>query len=127
METFSALLAICAGNSPVPGEFPTQRPVTRSFDVFFDLRLKNRWLNNREVGDYRRYRAHYGVTVMTILNTDVLTVLRKIVPVFSSFGWQVRYTTHLQKICFDTLVKIAMSTVTTNAGVLRECIHSDMS
>ena len=38
METFSALLAICAGNSPVPGEFPTQRPVTRSFDVFFDLR-----------------------------------------------------------------------------------------
>ena len=35
METFSALLAICAGNSPVPGEFPAQRPVTQSFDVFF--------------------------------------------------------------------------------------------
>ena len=35
METFSALLAICAGNSPVPGEFPTQTPVTRNFDVFF--------------------------------------------------------------------------------------------
>ena len=42
METFSALLTICAGNSPVPGEFPTQRPVTRSFDVFFDLRLNKR-------------------------------------------------------------------------------------
>ena len=42
METFSALLAICAGNSPVPGEFPTQRPVTRTFDVFFDLRLNKR-------------------------------------------------------------------------------------
>ena len=42
METFSALLAICAGNSPVPGEFPTQRPVTRSFDVFFDLRPNKR-------------------------------------------------------------------------------------
>ena len=39
METFSALLAICAGNSPVPGEFPTQRPVTRSIDVNLDLRL----------------------------------------------------------------------------------------
>ena len=37
METFSALLAICAGNSPVTGEFPAKRPVTRSFDVFFDL------------------------------------------------------------------------------------------
>ena len=34
METFSALLAICAENSPVPGEFPAQWPVTRSFDVF---------------------------------------------------------------------------------------------
>ena len=42
METFSALLAICAGNSPVTGEFPTQRPVTRSFDVYFDLRLNKR-------------------------------------------------------------------------------------
>ena len=39
METFSALLAICAGNSPVSGEFPAQRLVTRSVDVFFDLRL----------------------------------------------------------------------------------------
>ena len=42
METFSALLAICAGNSPVPGEFPAKRPVTRSFDVFFDLRPDKR-------------------------------------------------------------------------------------
>ena len=42
IETFSALLAMCAGNSPVTGEFPTQRPVTRSFDVFFDLRLNER-------------------------------------------------------------------------------------
>ena len=43
METFSALLAICAGNSPFPGEFLAQRPVTRSFGVFFDLRLDKRW------------------------------------------------------------------------------------
>ena len=42
METFSALLAICAGNSPAPGEFPTQRPATRSLDVFFELRLNKR-------------------------------------------------------------------------------------
>ena len=42
METFSALLAMCAGNSPVTGEFPAQRPVTRSFDVFFDLRMNER-------------------------------------------------------------------------------------
>ena len=42
MEWVSALLALCAGNSPVPGEFPSQRPVTRSFDVLFDLRLNKR-------------------------------------------------------------------------------------
>ena len=42
METYSALLAICAGNSPVTGEFPAQRPVTRSFNVFFDLCLIKR-------------------------------------------------------------------------------------
>ena len=42
METFSALLALCVGNSPVTGEFPLQRPVTRNFDVFFDLRLNKR-------------------------------------------------------------------------------------
>ena len=49
METFSALLALCAGNSPVPGEFPTQKPVTRSFDVFFDLRL-NKLLSKQSLG-----------------------------------------------------------------------------
>ena len=42
----SALLAICAGNSPVPGEFPAQRLVTRSFDVVFDLHL-NKWLSKQ--------------------------------------------------------------------------------
>ena len=68
MATFSALLAICAGNSSVTGEFPTQRPVTRSFDVFFDLRLNNGWVNNREAGDLRRQRAHYDVNVMGLLS-----------------------------------------------------------
>ena len=38
METFSALLDFCVGNSPVTGEFLSQRPVARSFDIFFDLR-----------------------------------------------------------------------------------------
>ena len=49
METFSALLAIYAGNSPVTGEFPAQRPVTRSSDVFFDLGLNKR-LSKRSLG-----------------------------------------------------------------------------
>ena len=49
MEAFSALLAICVGNSPVPDEFPSRRPVTQSFDVFFDLRLNKR-LNKQSWG-----------------------------------------------------------------------------
>ena len=48
METSSALLPLCAGNSQITGDPPlpphthTQRPVTRSFDVFFDMRLNKR-------------------------------------------------------------------------------------
>ena len=42
MEIFSALQALCAGIAPITGEFPAQRPVTRGFDAFFDLRLNIR-------------------------------------------------------------------------------------
>ena len=47
METFSALLAICTGNSPVAVEFPAQRPVTRNFDVFCDILLNKRLSKQR--------------------------------------------------------------------------------
>ena len=59
---------LCAGNSPVTGEFPAQRPVTRSFDVFFDLQPNNGWVSKREASDLGRHRAHYDVTVM---NTEI--------------------------------------------------------
>ena len=63
MEALSALAAICAGKSPVSGEFPAQRPVTRNFYIFVDVCLNKRLIteNNREAGDLRRYRAHYDV------------------------------------------------------------------
>ena len=48
LETFSTLLDLCAGNSPVTSEFPSQRPVTWSFDVFFDLCL-NKWLSKQSI------------------------------------------------------------------------------
>ena len=78
METFSALLAICAGNSPVTCEFTAQRLVTRSFDVFFDLLLDkqiNGWVINREAGGLGRNRTHYDATV-------ILWFTEKLVPVF---------------------------------------------
>ena len=53
------------GNSPVPGEFPAQRPVTRSFNAFFDLRLNLRLNKQSHAGDLRRHRAQYEVIVMS--------------------------------------------------------------
>ena len=49
MDIFSELLAFGAGNPPVPGESPAQRPVSRSFDVFFDLPL-NKQLSKQSRG-----------------------------------------------------------------------------
>ena len=51
METFFPLLALCAGISPVTSELPSQRPVTRSFDDFFDLHL-NKWLSIQSRGPW---------------------------------------------------------------------------
>ena len=64
MEKFSAVLALCEGNSPVTGKFPTQRPVTRSFGVFFDLRLIKQLGKPSTAGDLRRHHAQYDVPVM---------------------------------------------------------------
>ena len=50
----------------VTGEFPSQRPVTRSFDVFCAW-IKG-WENNLEFGDLRHQSAHFDVTVMDTLS-----------------------------------------------------------
>ena len=60
METFSALLSLCAGNSPVTCEFPEQKLWCFSLICAWI----NVWENNREAGDLRRHHAHYDVTVM---------------------------------------------------------------
>ena len=64
METFPALLAICAGNSPVSIEFLAQRPLTRSIDASFICASTNGWVNNGGAGDLKRRRTHYDVIVM---------------------------------------------------------------
>ena len=60
---FSVTGPLC-GELPITGEFPTQRPGMRSFDVFFDPHRVNGWVNNPKAGDFRRRRAHYDVTVI---------------------------------------------------------------
>ena len=66
METFSALLALCAGNSPVLGEFPAQRQWRGALMFSMICAQINGWVNNREAGDLRRYCAHYDLIVMDI-------------------------------------------------------------
>ena len=60
------------GDFTGPGEFPAHRPVTRSFDVFFDLRPDKRLSKIREAGDLRRHRGHYDVTVIKLYYTESL-------------------------------------------------------
>ena len=117
MEASSALLAICAGS------FPAQRQVTWSFDISFDLCLNelwhralmfslicawiNGWENNREAGDLRRYRAHYGVIVMqiqSIYDMDVC-LIAEIINDFPIFSFQMHIQHNIKKKIKHTLFK----------------------
>ena len=53
------------GNSPITGDFPAQRPMTRSFYASLICAWINGWVNNREGGDFRRHCAQYDITVLT--------------------------------------------------------------
>ena len=64
METFSALLAICEGNPLVTSGFPSQMPVTRIFEVFFDLHMNKQFSKHSRCWYLRHHRAHYDATVM---------------------------------------------------------------
>ena len=63
-----------------PGEFPTQRPVTLSFEVFFDLCLNKRLSKQPEAGDMGRHRGHYDVNVMFIARNLITDVPYKPIP-----------------------------------------------
>ena len=76
METFSALLAICAGNSPVTSEFPAQKARDAELWCFlWSAPWINGWVNNREAGDLRRHRAHYDVTLMHAVDKSLRILL----------------------------------------------------
>ena len=64
METFSALLFICVGNSPVPGNSPHKGQLRGAFMFSLICVGINGWVNNRKDGDLRRHRAYYDVIVM---------------------------------------------------------------
>ena len=76
METFSALLALCTGNSLVTGDFPSQRPATRSFDVFCDLRLNKR-LSKRPCNGCHKSSLTWAIRYCDVMVTDCSRVVSK--------------------------------------------------
>ena len=64
METFLALLAICAGNSPVPGEFPHKYQWRGGLMFSLICAWINGWVNRGEAGDLRHHCANCDVTLM---------------------------------------------------------------
>ena len=82
METFFALLAFCVGNSPVTGEFLSQRPVTRGFDVFFDLHLskqlskksRRRWFETTWRWLWRHYNEIRNEEDYSLSSKSIYTV-----------------------------------------------------
>ena len=78
METFSTLLAICAGNPPAPVKSPHKGQWRGALMFSLICVWINGWVNRREAGDLRRYRAHSDVIVMFNLKTNfpVIWILR---------------------------------------------------
>ena len=105
METFSALLAICAGNSPVPGEFPTQRPVTRSFDVYFDLHTNKRlskqlwgWWFEAQSRPFRRHRNGVQVRIFRSIRREHSAQMQSTPPrVIDQYKMQNKFTLKLKR------------------------------
>ena len=110
MGTFYALLVLCAGNSPVSGEFPAQRPVTRSFDVFFVLCLIKRlskhsrgWLfetpsrplwRHYNVKDLHTHNSHARVKIgVSFVSSNMVSFT------FAIANWTVWKETKFHKLC----------------------------
>ena len=133
METFSALLAICAGNLPASGEFPAQRPLTRSFDVFFYLCLNKRlrkqpwgwwfetlsrplWRHCNVVMEYTDYgygprqRRHINVmaspTIVdkTVCSAACWTINKDHWPVLTGIHWWPVYSPHNGPVIRDAII-----------------------
>ena len=86
MENFSALLAICAGNSPITGELSSQSQWRGALMFSLICAWIKGWVNNREAGDLRRHRTHYDVIVM--ISDEWMVGLMDVAPVSSSrFCW----------------------------------------
>ena len=64
METFFALLALCEGDHRSPVDSPDKGQWHGALMFSLISAWTSNWANNRDVGDLRRHRPHYDVTLM---------------------------------------------------------------
>ena len=88
METFSVLLALCAGNSPVTVISPRKGQWRGAFMLSLICTWMNGWVNNREAGDLRRQHAHHDVTVMLSSRTHTSWIISAWA---GTSGWKVTF------------------------------------
>ena len=87
----SALLALCAGNAPVPVNSPHKCQWRGALMFSLICARINDWVNNREAGDLRRHRGHYDVNVMIatpLLGVSVIDVEKQFNNIISHFVWK---------------------------------------
>ena len=113
METFYALLALCAGNSPVSGEFSSEMPVTRSFDVFCDLRLNTR-LNKQS----RHRRSETPSRSLWRHSNDISYMVSSLYNLYVSISMYVFWfiKTNIQMIS-NTTMKNEKNVITSNYSI----------
>ena len=84
METFSAQLALCVGNSSVPVNSPNKGQWRGAFMFPLICVWIKGWVNNREAGDLRRYHGHYDVNVMNkicwMICLKIVNILILVIP-----------------------------------------------
>ena len=116
METFSALLALCAGNSPVPVNSPHKGQWRGALMFSLIYAWINDWANNREAGDLRRHRGHYDVIVMGYSDTGTLVPVKYLGGISVKFTYQNhRKSTTTRK---QTFWKVNMAALTCNVSIL---------
>ena len=118
MEMFSALLALCAVNSPVPGEFPSQRPVTRSLDVFFDMCLNKQlskqlwgwWFEtpSRSLWRHCQGLVKSGPQIWPQLTVCVFTIILLVCIIVKP--WKICWTMGLNWYCVNEYSKTKQNT-----------------
>ena len=117
MGTLSALLALCAGNSPVSRAFPHIGQWRGALTFYLISAWINGWVNKREAADLRRHRAHYDAPVASEFPSQ-RPLTRKMFPIddvimspfviFSKMGWwSGRYQTRYAK-CVQIADKIVI-------------------